>query len=146
VFFKKYTMLNLDILESRMTNKYPALTEMGISNLEDVTRYSIQTTNHVDILRIVYKRKKGSLLPTSKKFRFGRSKKMIVTDSGTNSTKLIHEVSPFVSRATDELRRLVKTKQSRKDQKDIILEEILHLEEETNTRISYLKSLLEKLD
>jgi len=129
-----------------MTNKYPALNEMGIANPEDIARYSLQTIDHVDVLRIVYKRKKGSLLPTSKKFRFGRSKKMIVTDSGTNSTKVIHEVSPFVIKATDELRRVVKIKQSRKEQKEIILDEILQLEEETNTRISYLKSLLEKLD
>ncbi len=129
-----------------MTNKYPTLEEMGITNPDDVARYSLQTINHIDILRIVYKRKKGSLLPTSKKFRFGRSKKMVVTDSGTNSTKVIHEVSPFVIKATDELRKLVTTKESRKGQKEIILEEMIRLEEETNTRISYLKSLIEKLD
>ncbi len=119
---------------------------MGIENPEDVARYSLQTINNIDVLRIVYKRKKGSILPTSKKFRFGRSKKMIVTDSGTSSTKVIHEVSPFVIKVTDELHRLVTTKQSQKAQKEIILEEIIRLEEETNSRISYLKSLIEKLD
>jgi hypothetical protein len=129
-----------------MTNKYPALTEMGISNPEDIERYSLQGVDHIDVLRIVYKRKKGSLLPISKKFRFGRSKKMIVTDSGTNSTQLIYEVSPFVIKATDELRLLLNTKKSRKDQKEIILDEIIRLEEETTARISYLKSLIEKLD
>ncbi len=129
-----------------MTNKYPALTEMGIINPEDIARYSLQTIDHIDVLRIVYKRKKGSLLPTSKKFRFGRSKKMVVTDSGSNSTQVIYEVSPFVIKATDELRLLVNTKKSRKDQKEIILDEMTRLEEETTSRISYLKSLIEKLD
>jgi hypothetical protein len=71
---------------------------------------------------------------------------MIVTDSGTNSTQLIYEVSPFVIKATDELRLLLNTKKSRKDQKEIILDEIIRLEEETTARISYLKSLIEKLD
>ena len=54
---------------------YPALTEMGISDPEQIERYSLETNNNVDILRIIYKRKKGSLLHASKKFRFGRSKK-----------------------------------------------------------------------
>ncbi len=139
-------MLSGYLLEKNMTDKYPALDEMGISNPEDITRYSLQTINNIDILRIVYKRKKGSLLPTSKKFRFGRSNKMVITDSGTNSTKVIHEVSPFVIKATDELRQLVTIKKSRKEQKEIIFEEIIRLEEENNTRISYLKSLIEDLD
>jgi hypothetical protein len=139
-------MLNLDLLEKKMKTKYPTLHEMGIENSEDIERYSLQTTNNIDILRIVYKRKKGSLLPTSKKFRFGRSKKMIVTDSGSNSTEIIHEVSPFVVKATDELNQLINTHHSIHEQKEIILEEITRLEEETNTRISYLKSLVEKLD
>ena len=52
---------------------YPALTEMGITNPQDIERYSLQTNNNVDVLRIVYKRKKGELLHSSKKFRFGRS-------------------------------------------------------------------------
>lgn len=129
-----------------MENKYPALTEMGITNPQDITRYSLQYISNIDILRIVYKRKKGSLLPTSKKFRFGRSKKMIVSDSGSNKTETIYEVSPFVSKVTDELHRLVGSKLTRDEQKDIILDEIFRLEEETNTRITYLKELVKKLD
>ena len=35
---------------------------MGITNPEDIARYSLQGIDHIDILRIVYKRKKGSLL------------------------------------------------------------------------------------
>ncbi len=129
-----------------MADKYPALTEMGISNPQDISRYSLQQISHIDILRIVYKRKKGSLLPTSKKFRFGRSKKMVVTDSGTNKTELVFEVSPFVIKVTDELNKLLKTKQTCKEQKEVILDEIHRLEEETNTRISYLKKLVNDLE
>ena len=61
--------------ETLMPDKYPSLTEMGITSPEDISRYSLQKSNNVDILRIVYKRQKGSFLPTSKKFRFGRAKK-----------------------------------------------------------------------
>ena len=129
-----------------MSEKYPALAEMGITNPEEISRYSLQYINNIDVLRIVYKRKKGSLLPTSKKFRFGRSPKMIVSDSGTNKTKTIYEISPFVAKMTDELHKIVDLKQTQKEQKEIILEEIHRLEEETNTRITYLKALVDKLD
>lgn len=129
-----------------MSKEYPALTEMGVTNPEDITRYSLQYINNIDVLRIVYKRKKGSLLPTSKKFRFGRSQKMVVTDSGTNKTSVIYEVSPFIAKVTDELHQIVKQKHTRKEQKDVILDEIRRLEEETHSRITYLKSLVDKLE
>ena len=129
-----------------MAVKYPALTEMGITSPEDISRYSLQYINNTDVLRIVYKRKKGSLLPTSKKFRFGRAQKMVVTDSGTQKTKNIFEISPFLSKVTDELHKIVEQKHSRSHQKEIILDEIHRLEEETNCRISYLKDLVDKLE
>ena len=75
---------------------YPALTQMGISNPSQISRYSLQHINNVDILRIVYKRQKGSLLPVSKKFKFGRAEKMVVTDGGRNQTETVHEISPFL--------------------------------------------------
>lgn len=125
---------------------YPALTEIGINNPDQIERYSVQTVRNVDILRIVYKRKKGSLLHTSKKFRFGRAKRMVLVDGGSQTTELIHEISPFVSKVTDELHSIVKTKHSRSEQKEIIFDEIRSLEEDTRTRIAYLKALIEKLD
>lgn len=129
-----------------MSEKYPALTEMGITNPEDISRYSLQYVNNIDVLHIVYKRKKGSLLPTSKKFRFGRSQKMIVTDSGTNKTHVVYEISPFVAKVTDELHQIVEGKHTRKEQKEVILDEMHRLEEDFNSRITYLKSLIDKLD
>jgi len=125
---------------------YPALTEMGITNVEDIERYSLQTNNNIDVLRIVYKRKKGELLHSSKKFRFGRAQKMVVTDAGQNKTAVVHEISPFVIKVTDELRSLVSTKHTRDEQMDIINDELKRLAEETNTRIAYIKTLVAKCD
>ncbi len=125
---------------------YPALTEMGISNPQDIERYSLQTNNNVDVLRIVYKRRKGELLHSSKKFRFGRAQKMVVTDAGQNKTAVVHEISPFVIKVTDELRKLVKTKHSREEQMAIINDELARLTEETNTRIAYIKTLVSKCE
>jgi hypothetical protein len=125
---------------------YPGLTEMGISNPQNIERYSLQTNNNVDILRIVYKRKKGELLHSSKKFRFGRAQKMVITDAGQNKTAVVHEISPFVIKVTDELRQIVKTKHSREDQMAIIVDELNRLSEETNTRIAYINALVSKCE
>lgn len=129
-----------------MAEKYPLLNEMGVTNPEEISRYSLQTVNNVDILRIVYKRKKGSLLPTSKKYRFPRNPKMLVTDSGSQKTELIQEISPFLNKVTDELHTIISKKHMHKEQKEIILHEINRLEEETISRITYLRELVEKLD
>lgn len=119
---------------------------MGVTNPEEIERYSLQTVNNVDILRIIYKRKKGTFRASSKKYRFGRSQKMVVSDGGKNKTELVHEISPFVIKATDELRQIVKGKHSREDQIALIMEEITRLEEETHSRIGYLKTLISKCE
>ncbi len=126
--------------------KYPTLTEMGISNPLEISRYSLQTINNTDFLRIIYKRKKGSLLASSKKYRFGRAKKMVVTDSGTNETSVVHEISPVLSKATDELKQIVQLKHTRSEQQEIMSDEIQRMEEELNTRMAYIKSLVNELD
>jgi len=129
-----------------MSVNYPSLHEMGIKNPEDISRYSLQNVNDVDILRVVYKRQKGSLLPHSKKFRFARSKRMVVADSGTNTTEILSEISPFLNKVIDELHQVVELKHTHKEHKVIILDEISRLEEEVHTRMTYIKSLVEKLD
>jgi len=123
---------------------YPALNEMGVTNIEDIERYSLQTNNNVDVLRIIYKRKKGELLHSSKKFRFGRAQKMVVTDAGQNKTAVVHEISPFVIKVTDELRKIVNTKHTHDEQMEIINEELKRLAEETSTRVAYIKTLVAK--
>ncbi|MFT5260189.1 MAG: hypothetical protein ACI9J2_001787 [Saprospiraceae bacterium] len=125
---------------------YPSLTEMGISNPTQISRYSLQTLNDVDVLRVVYKRAKGSLLPTSKKFKFGRAAKMIVVDSGKNETATVHDISPFLTKVINELSQIVQSKHSRSESKEIISDEIFRLEEEMNTRIAYLKNLVAELE
>ena len=129
-----------------MSVNYPSLHEMGIKNPEDISRYSLQNVNDVDILRVVYKRQKGSLLPHSKKFRFARSKRMVVADSGTNSTEILSEISPFLNKVIDELHQVVELKHTHQEHKVIILDEISRLEEEVHTRMTYIKSLVDKLD
>ncbi len=124
---------------------YPTLTEMGINNPGEIERFSLNTINHVDILRIVYKRKKGSLLPASKRFRFGRATKTIIADSGTRKTEVVHEISPFVQKAVNELDQIIKARGESVVQAKLIKEEVRRLHEEVASRLAYIESLVDKL-
>lgn len=129
-----------------MTTKYPALADMGISNPNQIDRYSLQASGDQDILRVIYKREKGSLLPGSKKFKFPRNIRFIEQDAGNKKSETITEVSPALSRAVTELHQIVNLKRSRSEQKEIINDEIQRLEEEISTRVSHLKALINALD
>ena len=129
-----------------MSIKYPALAAMGIVNPEQITRYSMQTSGEFDVLRVIYKREKGSLLPGSKKFKFKRNTRLIELDAGNKKHEEISEISPALSNAITELHKIVNLKQTRNEQKEIIADEISRLEEEMHTRVTYLKSLIKKLD
>ncbi|MGR3984756.1 MAG: DUF3461 family protein, partial [Gammaproteobacteria bacterium] len=114
--------------------RYPTLTEMGINNPGEIERFSLNTINNIDILRIVYKRKKGSLLPASKRFRFGRASKTVIADSGTRKTEVVHEISPFVQKAVRELEEILAAKSESVVQAKVIKEEVQRLHEEVASR------------
>ena len=48
--------------------KYPKLTEMGITSFDSIKKYTLRQEGEFDILKVYYKREKGSFLPRSKKF------------------------------------------------------------------------------
>jgi len=130
-----------------MGNKYPTLTDMGIANPNQIDRYSLQASDDTDVLRVVYKREKGSLLPGSKKFKFPRIIRVIEQDGGNKKNETKVEVfSPALSRAVAELHLIVNLKHTRAEQKEIIADELKRLEEEISTRVLHLKSLINKLD
>lgn len=125
---------------------YPTLNEMGIQDPEEIDRYSVQTINNTDILRIVYKRKKGSILAASKRFRFPRTEKLAPGDGNARDAQIFYEVPPVVHSAMIELDKIVKAKRDRSHQLEVIREEMQRLEEETASRTAYLKSLIDELD
>ena len=126
--------------------KYLILTEMGITNPNEISRYTLHQVNKIDHLRIIYKRKKNSVLPVSKRFKFGRSEKMVMVDSGTQKTEIIQEISPYLTKAIAELDRVLKSKRSRKVLVKDIEEEISRIEEEMGAHMEALKSMLARLD
>jgi hypothetical protein len=123
---------------------YPTLTRMGIRNPHDIVRYSVQAVNNLDILRIIYQRKKGSVLPDSKRFRFTRSEKL-TPGGGIQTSQMVSEVSPILNDALMELSQLVKEERSREKRLEIIKDELKRLEEDHRGRIAVIKSLVDTL-
>jgi hypothetical protein len=125
--------------------KYPTLTEMGINNPEQIVRFSLTTSDKRDYLRIIYKRKKGSLLPGSKRFEFGRASKTVVTDSGSRKTQVVYEISPFVQKAVGELEDIVNNKKNTLEHVAIVKDELQRLHQEMTNRLAYIESLIDDM-
>lgn len=124
--------------------EYKTLREMKIKRPDQIDRYSVQSVDNTDVLRIVYKRKKGSFLPESKRFRFPRIKKTSLEDSGRRKIDIRWEVSPFLQKAVSELDHLLDAEISKKRRREIILDELRLLQEDAAHRIDYIRSLIEE--
>jgi hypothetical protein len=125
--------------------EYPRLKEMGILNPQQIDKFAIYTVGNTDILRIVYDRKKGSLLPVSKRFKFDQAKKTVMVDSGTRQTETLFESQGAFREALSELEHLKAEKEQSQDLSSLIAEEIRLLEEDVALRSDYIRSLLTKL-
>ena len=126
-------------------SNYPHLTEMGILNPQEIEKFAIYSTDKLDVLRIIYERKKGSLLPVSKNFKFPRVKKSVLVDSGTRDTAIIFESTDAFRSALHELETLKINKSKGEDLAALILAEIKYLEEDIALRTEYIKSLVGKI-
>jgi len=124
--------------------KYKTLAEMEIMNPAQIERYSVKTIDKTDILRIIYKRKKGSFLPTSKRYRFPRVKKTTIQDSGTRTMDIRWEKTPFLQRAVAELNQIISIELNERKKHETILDEIKRLEEDIKVRVDYIRSLIEE--
>ena len=123
-----------------------ALTEMGITRFKEISHYTLrQEGATLDVLKIYYDRAKGSFLPTSRKYKFGRATKTVRVDSGTNGTSEVHEISPFLQRALSELDSLVERRRHTGDDKAALLEDINHLEQVMQAKIREIRERVEQL-
>ena len=124
---------------------FPQLDEMGIQNPQEIEKFAVYTVGNTDILRIIYDRKKGSLLPVSKRFKFPQVKKSVMVDSGTRQAQTMFESTPAFRQALHELEQLKLMREKGQDLKKLLSEEIKHLEEDIALRAQYIQSLIDKL-
>jgi Protein of unknown function (DUF3461) len=106
----------------------PTLTEMGINNPSEITRYTLsKPSEQTDELTIYYKRQKGSLLPIRRAYEFGRAMRTAVADSGTGRTAAVGDISPRLLEAVAELDRLLGRKESYEDRKGAVVTKLSEL-------------------
>ncbi|MFT5721985.1 MAG: hypothetical protein ACI9W6_002303 [Motiliproteus sp.] len=126
-------------------SNYPALTEMGVQSVGDIVKYSLRQEGEGDVLKVYYRREKGSLLPRSKKFNFGRSYKTVRVDSSQDKYQEITEMSAFLMKAVDELHELVKHEHEVVDIKAKLCGDIDHLEKVVSSKLKEMRRDIEKL-
>jgi len=125
---------------------YPGLTEMGVNGFDEIRRYIVrQDKKDRDVLRISYKRKKGSMLPKRKTFRFGRSAKMINDSSAPGGMTEIFEISPFLQKVMLELDTIVGSSYEERDKVKELLRHIDQLERETMFATAQMRELLKEI-
>jgi len=124
---------------------YPRLAEMGVQNPQQIEKFAVYTTDNFDVLRIIYQRQKGSLLPVSRKYKFPRVKKSVMVDSGTRQTGVVHESTDAFREALHELQNIKASRSEGADLAALINEEIRLLEEDIKLRTEYIRSLVEKI-
>jgi hypothetical protein len=125
--------------------EYKRLKEMGIQHPQQIAKFAVYTVGNTDVLRVVYDRKKGSLLPVSRRYKFERIKQSVIVDSGTRQTETLFESQPAFREALSELEHLKADKQEGQDITALIREEIRLLEEDVALRSEYIRSLLDQV-
>ena len=125
---------------------YPRLSEMGVCSPLQIDKFFVSSIDRTDILRIIYERPKGSILPQSRTYRFPRIQKSSVVDSGTREAEYILETDPTLREALDELRVILESKEKNQDIAGAILEELDLLEEDIALRSEYLRVLAGKIE
>lgn len=124
---------------------YPRLTEMGVQHPDEIEKFAVYTVGHTDILRIIYDRKKGSILPVSRRYKFAQIKESVLVDSGTRQTETLYKSAPSFMEALHELETLKSIREQGQDLAAMISEELKHLEEDIALRTQYIQSLVDKL-
>ena len=126
-------------------SKYPKLSEMGIQHPEEIEKFTVYTVGKTDVLQIAYSRKKGSLLPIIRRYKFPQVKESVMVDSGTRKTEVLFKSTPAFREALHELEQLKIAKAEGLDLKAMIKDEIRLLQEDIALRTQYIDRLLDQL-
>jgi len=122
--------------------KYPQLAEMGVRHPDQIIKFTVSGLETVDYLRIVYRRRPGSLLPMSRKYKFPRVQKTRSLEPGTDKTATVMETEPALRAAIAELEALLNTNLQKQDVANSILAELQALEEDIAQRGECIRQLV----
>ena len=120
---------------------YPRLSEMGVLHPLQISGYSVNSIDYIDVLRITYDRPKGSRLPGARTYKFPRVQKSLASDGAA-----VMESDPALRTVLEELQHVTKLKGENQDIAQLIREELLLLEEDIALRSEFLKTLVDKIN
>ncbi len=118
---------------------------MGVTHCQQIVRFSVNSVDYTDYLRIVYERPKGSLLPVSRTYRFPRIQKSVQAGDGKGGNEVVMQSDPALREALEELRDLVEVKAKQQDISAETLAELEWLEEELCMYKEHLRALIDKV-
>lgn len=124
---------------------YDNLKSLGISNPDDIDRYSLRQEASNDILKIYFRKDKGEFFAKSVKFKYPRQRKTIMADNSGQGYKEINEISPNLRYVIDELDQICQNEQTEVDLKRKILDDLRHLDSVVSNKIAEIEADLEKL-
>lgn len=130
------------------TQTYPTLEEMGVHSFDEVSHFKVRQEQRADVLKIYYRRAKGSLLPRSKKFTFVRSKDAVpLRYRGQQGWDQFKGSSKRLQQAIDELTQLTQPEPPTPvDQKAQFLSDLDHLEKVMLGKIEEMRRQIEAMD
>lgn len=124
---------------------YENLKGLGITDPEEIDRYTLRQEANTDILKIYFHKDKGEFFAKSVKFKYPRQRKTIVAEDSPQGFREIQEISPNLRYIIDELDEICQQEKEEIDLKVKILDDLRHLELVVSNKISEIEADLEKL-
>jgi len=130
-----------------MKTETPNLSEMGVLNPEQIIGYTtVHVSEDMDVLKINYRRPKGSFLPKRRRYEFKRVSKPMPGSDLRGSEAIRYDISPILSRAMNELDSLLADGKRKNATKQSLKVELEELSNELNERIKHLSVMIDALD
>lgn len=129
-------------------SEYPTLNKMGVNSVETIDKYTLRHQGDTDVLKIYYKRPKGSLLSRTKKFSFVRGRSAIPLEArNSKAFDNIDNFSPQLVLALKELKRLDAKRKENDfiDPKQKFLSDLDHLEKVMTAKMDEMRRQINEL-
>jgi hypothetical protein len=129
-------------------SEYPTLNKMGVNSVENIDKYTLRHQAGTDVLKIYYKRPKGSFLSRTKKFSFVGGRSAIPLEArNSKAFDNLDNFSPQLVLALKELKRLdAKRKESDSiDPKQKFLSDLDHFEKVMTAKMDEIRRQINEL-
>lgn len=124
---------------------YDNLKAIGITDIDQIEKYTVRTEGKADVLKVYYRRDKGDIFARSEKFKYPRQQKRVKVDSGSSTYNDTSEIAPTLRYVIEELDQIAKREVQETDVKKKILGDLRHLEKVVNAKIAEIEADLERL-